>query len=154
MEFRISGGSAEFERDLLALLARHQDVLSIEADREWTADRAESFLRTATPLARNLAVDVITHHGFVRATTLRERGHDLKAASSAVTKTVTRGVREKLWPEGMPRPLHPEYDPERISWQQVQGYRMEAAVLEAFRTAYVRRGGQFKAINTDRENGS
>lgn len=141
MDFRISGGSPEFERELLALLDKHLATgdLTIEPDTRWTRERAAAFWRIATPPAITLLRAVIEHDGFVSAETLRDQQHDLKSLSGSVTATVTRGVREDIWPKGIPNPILPEYDPKKPSWKQVQGYRMPAELVEVFRRADNRR---------------
>lgn len=137
MDFRISGGSPEFERDLLALIDKHlgSGDLTVTPDIEWTPERARAFWRLATPPARTLLRAVVERDGFVSAGTLRDAQRDLKSLSGSVTATVTRGVREDVWPKGIPNPVVPEYDPKNPSWQQVQGYRMPAELVEVFRAA-------------------
>lgn len=136
MDFRIEG-SPEFERDLLALIDKHlgSGDLTVSPDAEWTPERARAFWRIATPPARTLLRAVIERDGFVSAETLRDQQRDLKALSGSITSTVTRGVREDVWPKGIGNPVVPEYDPKHPARRQVQGYRMPTELVALFRTA-------------------
>jgi hypothetical protein len=147
MDFRISGGSPDFERGLLALIDKHLAAgdVTVEPDVQWTPERAEAFWRCATPPARTLTHAVVERDGFVSADTLRDRQFSLKSLSGSVTSTVTRGIREGLWPDGIPNPVVPEYAPETPSWQQVLGYRMPAELVKVFRDADERMEEEFKS---------
>ncbi|WP_167163174.1 hypothetical protein [Streptomyces sp. MBT27] len=148
MDFRISGGSREFELDLLALIDKHLGAgdLTVEPDPDWTPERAETFWRIATPPARILLHAVIERDGFVSADTLRDQQRNLKSLSGSITATVTRGWRDGVWPKDIKSPVVPEYDPRNPSWAQVQGYRMPADLVALFRAADEKRGEEFKSL--------
>ncbi|WP_330335610.1 hypothetical protein OHS33_38915 (plasmid) [Streptomyces sp. NBC_00536] len=128
-------GSPEFEAKLLALVAEHLDGLTIEQHAEWTVERAAAFHRLATPTARTLINDVLAGGGYRAAADLRDMGRDLAGPSIALTKTLTAGARDGLWPANMPAPITPEYDREKPSHKKVQGYRMDPALVPLFTTA-------------------
>ncbi|WP_125541939.1 hypothetical protein [Streptomyces sp. WAC05292] len=128
-------GSPEFEAKLLALVAEHLGELTVEQDAEWTAERAAAFWRIATPNVRTLVNDVLRGGGYRAAADLRDMGRDLAGPSIALTKTLTRGAVEGLWPNGMPAPVTPEYDREKPSHKKVRGYRMAPELIELFTAA-------------------
>ncbi len=128
-------GSPEFEAKLLALVAEHMDELTVEEDNEWTSRRAAAFWRLATPNVRTLVNDVLAGGGYRAADDLRLMGRDLAGPSIALTKTLTRGAVEGLWPAGMPAPVTPEYDREKPSHKKVRGYRMDPELVPVFSAA-------------------
>ncbi|MFJ5588317.1 hypothetical protein ACIQCG_01040 [Streptomyces noursei] len=136
MGYNISG-SPGFEREMLALVEKYLAVgeLTVTPDLEWTPGRAAAFWRIATPPARMVVLGVIEAGGVVRAETLRET-HNLKALSGSVTATMTRGVREGLWPDGMPNPITREYNPKKPSHKELQSYRMPEALVPVFKAAF------------------
>ncbi|MFF4188200.1 hypothetical protein ACFYZ9_33895 [Streptomyces sp. NPDC001691] len=146
MDFRISGGSPEFERDLLALLDKHLGTgdLTVEPDPEWTAERAATFWRIATPPARTLLSAVVERDGFVSAKTLRDQQRNLKSLSGSITATITRGWRDGVWPKDIQSPVVPEYDPKKPASREVQGYRMPRDLVELFRAADEEMEEEFK----------
>lgn len=135
MRFVIEGASPGFEEKLLALIAEHAGELTIAADREWTVERAKNFLRLATPGARVLLHDVLAGGGYRAATDLRDMGRDLAGPAIAVTKTLTKGVAEGLWPQGMPAPVTPDYGREKPQNKRVEGYRMSDDLVPIFTAA-------------------
>lgn len=135
MRFTIDGGSREFEEKLLALFAEHRDELTVEVDREWTPERARDFYRLATPVARSLIHDVLDGGGYRAADDLRAMGRDLARPAISLSKTLSKGVVEGLWPSGMPAPITREYDREKPQNKKVQGYRMARDLVPIFAAA-------------------
>ncbi|WP_404949038.1 hypothetical protein HFP70_35235 [Streptomyces sp. ARC14] len=135
MDLRISGGSPAFEEKLLALFAEHLDEFTVEADREWTIERARDFLHIATPPARTLVHDVLYGGGYRSAADLREIGRDLAGPAISITKTLTKGTVEGLWPRGMPAPITPQYDRDKPQNKKVKGYRMPSDLIPIFTAA-------------------
>ncbi|MEU1221353.1 hypothetical protein [Streptomyces microflavus] len=135
MDLRISGGSPQFEEKLLAIFAEHREELTVEIDQGWTIERARDFLRIATPLARTLVHDVLYGGGYRSAVDLREMGRDLAGPAISVTKTLTKGTVDGLWPNGMPAPITPDYGREKPQNKKVQGYRMPDDLVPIFTAA-------------------
>lgn len=138
MKLTIEGSSPEFERKFLALIAEHRDELNLSADTEWTADRAERYLRSLPANARAFARMVVDAGGSIDADLLRERFTKLNGPAIALARAVPRGVRNDWWPEGTPEPIGPLYDPDNPSWQRAIRYEMAAEHLPAFREAFHR----------------
>ncbi|WP_433860184.1 hypothetical protein [Streptomyces kronopolitis] len=135
MRLVIEGGSAAFEEKLLALFAEHRDELTVEADREWTVERAKDFVRIATPPVRTLVNDVLYGGGYRAASDLRDMGRDLAGPSISLSKTLTKGVVDGLWPSGMPAPVTADYGREKPQNKKVEGYRMAAELVPVFTAA-------------------
>lgn len=135
VRFVIEGASPAFEEGLLALIAGHADGLTVQADREWTVDRARDFMRLASPAARTLIRDVLSGGGYRAAVDLRSMGRTLSGPSIAVTKAVTKGVTGGLWPTGMPAPITRDYGREKPQNKQVEGYRMAPDLVIVFTAA-------------------
>ncbi|MFC8538019.1 hypothetical protein ACFUJY_29465 [Streptomyces sp. NPDC057249] len=135
MRLVIEGGSAAFEEKLLALFAEHRDELTVETDREWTVERAKDFVRIATPPVRTLLNDVLHGGGYRAASDLRDMGRDLAGPSISLTKTLTKGVVDGLWPSGMPAPITADYGREKPQNKKVEGYRMAAELVPIFTVA-------------------
>jgi hypothetical protein len=135
VDFVIRGASPAFEKGLLALIAEHADDLTIEADRGWTVERAKDFIRIATPAARTLLHDVLYGGGYRAAADLRDMGRDLAGPSISLSKTLTKGVVDGLWPSGMPAPVTPDYGREKPQNKKVEGYRMAADLIPVFTAA-------------------
>jgi hypothetical protein len=125
----------ELGEKLLALFAEHAGELTVEVDQEWTVERAKDFMRIATPGARTLVRDVLHGGGYRAASDLRDMGRDLAGPAISVTKTLTKGVVEGLWPSGMPAPITPDYGREKPQNKRVEGYRMPAELVPIFTTA-------------------
>lgn len=128
--------SGEFQRDLLALLAKHADQVRMDSD--WDVARAARFYEALPGRARRIVQSVVAGDGFVSADALRlTPGASLRGHAGALKQTLERGVRLGWWPEGMRAPVSPVGP----GFGKVQGYRMPAELLEIFSSA-LERGGQ------------
>ncbi|MFJ4879985.1 hypothetical protein ACIP93_32925 [Streptomyces sp. NPDC088745] len=136
MKITIEGASEQFAEKLLALVAEHRAELTVTADTDWTAERAERYLRALTGGARHFARLVVAGGGRADANQLREEfDRGLRGPTVALSRAMPRGVREGWWPEGTPAPIRVEYDPENPSWQRAVAYTMDAANVPLFREA-------------------
>lgn len=139
MRITIEGASPEFEHKLLGLLADYRHELTITADTEWTAERAERFLRSLPLSARTFARLVIDADGSADADTLREHfTGGLRGPTIALSRALTRGVRTGHWPDGTAAPITPLYDPDNPSWQRAIRYEMAIELLASFQEALSR----------------
>ncbi|MET9528222.1 hypothetical protein [Streptomyces coeruleorubidus] len=135
MDILIRGASPELGEKLLALFAEHVAELTVEVDPGWTIERAKDFMRIATPSARTLVRDVLYGGGYRAASDLRDMGRDLAGPAISLTKTLTKGVVDGLWPSGMPAPITPDYGREKPQNKKVEGYRMPAELVPVFTAA-------------------
>ncbi|MGW0757136.1 hypothetical protein ACWD1Y_11710 [Streptomyces sp. NPDC002814] len=135
MDILIRGASPELGEKLLALFAEHAGELAVEVDPGWTVERARDFMRIATPPARTLVHDVLHGGGYRAASDLRDMGRELAGPAISLSKTLTKGVVEGLWPSGMPAPVTPDYGREKPQNKRVEGYRMPADLVPIFTAA-------------------
>lgn len=138
MKITIEGASAEFERRLLELLAEHRHELTVTADAGWDVERAERYLRSLPVGARRFAKLVVDGDGRAGADDLREAIGKLNGPTVALSRAVSRGVREGWWPEGVTAPVTVVYDPDNPSWQKAMAYAMTSENVPLFREAFVR----------------
>ncbi|MET8561059.1 hypothetical protein ABZV75_10880 [Streptomyces flaveolus] len=122
--------SDEFQRDLLALLAKHADRVRLDTD--WNVERATRFYEELPARARRIVLGAVAGEGFVSAEELRlTPGASLRGHAGALKQTLERGARLGWWPDGLPAPVTPVGP----GFGKVQGYRMPAELLEVFATA-------------------
>ncbi|WP_166028153.1 hypothetical protein [Streptomyces chilikensis] len=142
MRITIEGASEEFERKLLALLAEHRHELTVSTGTEWTAERAERYLRSLPAGARRFAeVVVVDGDGHADADRLRSIVGKLNGPTVALSRALPRGVREGWWPEGTTAPITVVYDPDNPSWQKAVAYEMAKENVPVFRAAFTRLAG-------------
>ncbi|MEU9577020.1 hypothetical protein [Streptomyces chilikensis] len=142
MRITIEGASEEFERKLLALLAEHRHELTVSTGTEWTAERAERYLRSLPAGARRFAeVVVVDGDGHADADRLRSIVGKLNGPTVALSRALPRGVREGWWPEGTTAPITVVYDPDNPSWQKAVAYEMAKENVPVFRAAFTRLTG-------------
>ncbi|WP_331763657.1 hypothetical protein OH738_40950 (plasmid) [Streptomyces hirsutus] len=135
MKITIEGASEGFERKLLALLAEHRHELTVTAGTEWTVDRAETYLVSLPAAARQFAQQVVYADGMKDADELRQVFGSLRGPTIALSRAITRGVREDWWPQGTPAPITVMYDPDNPSWQKAVAYTMTSENVPIFRNA-------------------
>lgn len=135
MDILIRGASPELGEKLLALFAEHAGELTVEVDPGWTIERAKDFIRIATPPARTLLHDVLYGGGYRAASDLRDMGRELAGPAISLSKTLTKGVVDGLWPSGMPAPVTADYGREKPQNKKVEGYRMAPDLVPIFTAA-------------------
>jgi hypothetical protein len=122
--------SAEFQRDLLALLAKHAS--QVRVDTEWDVERAARFYEALPGRARRIIQGAVAGGGFVSAEALRlTPDGSLRGHAGALKQALERGARLGWWPNGMSAPVTPVGP----GFGKVQGYRMSAQLLEVFTAA-------------------
>ncbi|MFH9090430.1 hypothetical protein [Streptomyces sp. NPDC017673] len=135
--------SKEFQRDLLALLARHADQVRMDSD--WDDERAARFYESLPARARRIIQGAVAGGGFVSADALRlTPDASLRGHAGALKQTLERGVRMGWWPEGMRPPVKPVGP----GFGKVQGYRMPADLLEIF-SSVLPHGAQPPTVGSD-----
>ncbi|WP_063801996.1 hypothetical protein [Streptomyces sp. WM6378] len=136
MKIAIEGADQEFAEKLVVLAAEHRAELTVTTvDTGWSVDRAETYLTSLAGAARHFAQHVIYADGMADADDLRPIFGSLCEPRIALSRAVTRGLREGWWPQGTPEPITPVYDPDNPSRQKAIAYQMTGENVLIFRAA-------------------
>ncbi|NML55136.1 hypothetical protein HHL19_35590 [Streptomyces sp. R302] len=108
-------------------------------DDTWTPERADRFVREVKGRGRQLLRAVAEGGGWLDGEKYRQKYGEnaLLGPTSSITKTVTKGIKEKWLPEGAVLPLTSTYDG-RSSWSKTDGYRLPPHLAVIFRNAFAR----------------
>ena len=137
MRFVIEGGSPDFERDLLALLDKHfaAGTVMVAPDTTWTEQRAADLVSIMPPGTRDFFGHIVAEEGRADAPALRDAvGGDLRGVTGSLSKTVDRGARLGMWPQGMPSPITVDYG-EKPNYRRAHRYLMNPEDVRTFRAA-------------------
>ncbi|GGU44565.1 hypothetical protein [Streptomyces violascens] len=128
----------EFATGLLDLARQRQATVTV-GDAVWTPERVEHLIREVAPRGRQLLRAVAEGDGWVDGEQYRAAYGDaaLRGPSAAITKAVTRGIRDGWLPVGAELPFTSTYDG-RSSWQKTGGYRLPRHLAAVFREAFAR----------------
>ncbi|MEU6760367.1 hypothetical protein [Streptomyces sp. NPDC046685] len=114
--------------DIDAFLTKHAAV--VQTDTAWTPSRARSYYEELRPRAQTIVREALRRGGVVPADALRAKdGKGLNGHANGLKTILAKGVQKELWPHGMRQPvvgIGPGYG-------KVQGYRIHAEALDAFR---------------------
>ncbi|MFJ8018720.1 hypothetical protein [Streptomyces sp. NPDC096311] len=119
--------------------ARRPGAAVTVGDPIWTPERADQFVREVSPNGRRLLRAVAEGYGWADGEEFRAKHGDdaLRGPSAAITKAVTRGIRDGWLPEDTELPFTSSYDG-RSSWQKTGGYRLPPHLAAVFRDAFAR----------------
>lgn len=99
---------------------------------EWTAERAERYL-TALPAGARLFAALVTDAGSATVADLRTRLISVRGCRTAHGFALRRGVREGWWPQSIPEPITPVYDPADPHRRRAVAYEIAPEHRAAFR---------------------
>ncbi|MER5737334.1 hypothetical protein ABT117_16870 [Streptomyces sp. NPDC002262] len=119
--------------------ARRAGTTVVVGDDTWTPDRADRFVREVKGRGRQLLRALAEGDGWVDGEEYRQKYGEnaLRGPTASITKSVTKGIKEKWLPEGATLPVTSTYDG-RSSWSKTDGYRLPPHLAAIFRDAFAR----------------
>ncbi|WP_328484848.1 hypothetical protein OHS71_41210 (plasmid) [Streptomyces sp. NBC_00377] len=104
---------------------------------EWTTERAERYM-AALPVGARLFAVLVIDSGSVAVADLRTRLTSVRGCRTAHGFALRRGVREGWWPETIPEPITPVYDPADPHRHRAVAYEVAPQHRSAFHGAIAR----------------
>lgn len=115
----------------LAAAGREHQVVQIV----WNQDEAAALLSELKETQVQFLRLLVQWDGVLTADALRESGQTLRGSTGPITKAIGRLAASGAIRDGLPPVFDSVYDPNNRAFQKVRAYRMDAAVLAAFRPA-------------------
>ena len=105
---------------------------------QWTTELAEVLIRDLGTAARRLLRESALAGGRIDAAVFRGREGDqsLKGLTGPITNAMARLIKSDKLPEGLPTPVHAEYDPAARAWQRTIAFSMPAELVPLFKAAF------------------
>lgn len=116
----------------LAGAGREHQVVQIV----WHEDEAAALLSELKETQVRFLRLLVQWDGVLTADALRENGETLRGSTGPITKAVSRLASRGVIRDGLPPAFDGVYDPNNRAFQKVRAYRMDAATLAAFRSAF------------------
>lgn len=115
----------------LAAVGRDHQVVQIV----WNQDEAAALLAELKETQVRLLRLLVEWDGVLTTDALSEGGDTLRDSTGPINKAISRLGGRGVIREGLPLVFDSVYDPNNRAFQKVRAYRMDVAILPAFRPA-------------------